>query len=151
MRTGITQSRGFTLTELMIVIGIIAILSTIVTANLSKGRAVARDARRQQDLSTIATALELYANRNGGSYPAPSAGLGVLAQGKLAPLTSVPVDPTGVAYVYSCTAATSTCFVQAQLEVGPPAGTDGSASCGATTTGYCKGDDGQTYFRVSVQ
>lgn len=63
-----TKKKSFTLIELIIVIAIIGILSTvgIVSMNNMKGRA--RDARRKDDLKKIQTALEVYQGKY-GYYP----------------------------------------------------------------------------------
>lgn len=53
---------GYTLIELLIVIAIIGILTTILTTNLSAARARGRDNRRKQDLVQIQQALRLYYN-----------------------------------------------------------------------------------------
>lgn len=58
--------------ELLVVIAIIGVLASVVTASLSAARKEGRDARRQQDLHQMQTALELYANANNGAYPASS-------------------------------------------------------------------------------
>ena len=67
-----TKRRGFTLIELLVVIAIIGILSATVLVSLNTARGKARDARRQSDLKSIATALELYYFDN-GRYPAEAA------------------------------------------------------------------------------
>ncbi len=56
--------RGFTLIEILVVIAIIGILATIITASLSTSKAKGRDARRIADIKTIQAALELYYNDN---------------------------------------------------------------------------------------
>ena len=60
--------RGFTLIELLVVIAIIGILASVVLASLNAARTKANDARRLSDIRSIATAIELYANDNNGSY-----------------------------------------------------------------------------------
>ncbi len=74
------QSRGFTLIEIMVVIGIIGILAAIVSVNFSSTTAVSRDAKRQADIRQIQAALEAYKNKN-GRYPAQCAATGANADG----------------------------------------------------------------------
>lgn len=52
--------KGFTLLELLIVILIIGILTSVVVMSSIKGAAQARDVRRAQELYQIAHALQLY-------------------------------------------------------------------------------------------
>ena len=60
--------RGFTLVELLIVIAILAILSTLGLSNFQSSRIKARDLSRKSDLQTIAKSLEAYVNDH-RSYP----------------------------------------------------------------------------------
>ncbi|HEY9480652.1 MAG TPA: type II secretion system protein [Candidatus Paceibacterota bacterium] len=62
------KSKGFTLIELLVVIAIIGLLSSIVLASLNTARAKSRDARRQTDMHSIQSALQLYYDKN-GSFP----------------------------------------------------------------------------------
>jgi len=62
------QNRAFTLTELLVSIAIIALLSSIIMVNLSSSRGKARDAQRISDVSQIQLALQLYFDRC-GQYP----------------------------------------------------------------------------------
>lgn len=59
---------GFTLVELMVVVGIIGVLSAVMYANFSQSSAHSRDAQRQADLQVLSTAIELYKNKY-GRYP----------------------------------------------------------------------------------
>lgn len=63
-----SSRRGFTLIEMLIVIAIIGILSSIVLVGLGPVQRRGRDARRQSDLRGAQNALELYYNKC-GHYP----------------------------------------------------------------------------------
>ena len=69
MTSSFRKIRGFTLIELLVVISIIGLLSSVVLASLSGARESARDARRQQDVRQIQTAIELYMNDHNGNPP----------------------------------------------------------------------------------
>lgn len=62
--------KAFTLIELLVVVGIIGLLSSVVLVAVFSGRTRARDGRRKADVKQLQGALELYANANGGVYPA---------------------------------------------------------------------------------
>jgi prepilin-type N-terminal cleavage/methylation domain-containing protein len=63
--------RGFTLIELMVVIAIISLLSSIILAALNSARDKAKATSRNQFARQLTIALELYYTANGG-YPWPS-------------------------------------------------------------------------------
>lgn len=60
---------GFTLIELMIVVAIIGVLSTLVTKMIQMAQARSFEANAKSDISTMSTALEAYI-RDMGVYPA---------------------------------------------------------------------------------
>lgn len=62
------KQKGFTLVELLIVIAIIALLSTAVTFAIQTVQARGRDARRVADMDQLVKALNLYLNEN-TTYP----------------------------------------------------------------------------------
>jgi prepilin-type N-terminal cleavage/methylation domain-containing protein len=60
---------GFTLLELLVVIGIIGVMMAFVTVAYSSTQKSGRDARRKQDLIAIQNALEQYYSASGFKYP----------------------------------------------------------------------------------
>lgn len=63
------NSAGFTILELLVVISIIGLLSSVLLTSVSSARSKARDVRRIADMRQFMTALELYYESN-GQYPA---------------------------------------------------------------------------------
>lgn len=65
-----SRSRGFTLVELIIAVGIVGVLAAVLLAVLNPNAQFkkARDAQRKNDLTKIQKALELYYQDN-GAYP----------------------------------------------------------------------------------
>lgn len=69
------SKKGFTLVELLVVISIIGLLSTIAVVSLGSARTKARDAKRIADVKQISTSLEQY-YADVGSYWASAATAG---------------------------------------------------------------------------
>lgn len=63
------RPRAFTLVELLVVIGIIALLISILMPALSKARKSATNANCMSNLRSIGQALQLYASENKGKFP----------------------------------------------------------------------------------
>ncbi len=104
------DTNGFTLVELMVVIFILGLLTTVVVINVlpSQDRAMVEKARA--DIATLGQALEMYRLDN-LSYPASSDGLAALtsAPASLPPsaryrqggyIKKLPDDPWGRPYQY---------------------------------------------------
>ncbi|MBI5411896.1 prepilin-type N-terminal cleavage/methylation domain-containing protein [Candidatus Peregrinibacteria bacterium] len=90
------RNKGFSLVELLVVVTIIAILSVVAYTAVGGQTAKARDSRRQQDLTSIQSGLELYFVEN-NAYPVAGAGDTISATeltGKY--LSKVPTDPKPV-------------------------------------------------------
>lgn len=110
----INKKSGFTLVELLVVIGILAILTAVVLVAVNPGRqlAQARDTQRRADVNTILTSISAYMAdpENKGALPAGitalctatpqviGSGTGNLDLGLiLAPMyvAAMPFDPSG--------------------------------------------------------
>lgn len=67
-----TKSAGFTLLEILLVIGIIAVLATVVMVSLDPAKRFqdARDSRRLSDIESILSAVHQYIVDNQGELPA---------------------------------------------------------------------------------
>ena len=101
-------SRGFTLVELIVVIAIIAIMSTIGIGSYLTVKTKARDSLRKSDLAQMKTAFELYRSDQ-GTYPtAPLANCGsALLSGSATYMQKIPCDPKSKSsYSYSTTGST---------------------------------------------
>lgn len=110
------KRKGFTLIEVLIVIAIIGILSSVVLVGLGQFRGRGRDARRISDLRQVQNALELYFSKF-GAYPSASdwAQLSSDLSGAAIGVTRVPNDPSaGKTYHYCATG--SSYVVAAELE-----------------------------------
>lgn len=139
---------GFTLVELLIVIGVLAIISTmlILTMNPLEQIKKSNDSARKSDLAQIRRALELYYDDN-GRYPPSS------AQFFIAPITEIqwgntwqpymsklPKDPSaGNTYIYYAppSAGGQTYYLFAHLERGAkdPQSCNNGNVCASITTG----------------
>ncbi|MGB9883476.1 MAG: type II secretion system protein [Microgenomates group bacterium] len=95
--------KAFTLLELLVVIGIIAILVALGTTSYSTAQKKSRDAKRKSDLKAIQNALEQYYSICSYVYPTPAAGYvpsSIICNNPYTVImSSTPKDPkTGVSY-----------------------------------------------------
>jgi len=63
------RRKGFTLVELLVVIGIIALLISILLPSLNRARETANRVKCGSNMRQIGQAILLYANENKGNYP----------------------------------------------------------------------------------
>ena len=68
-RLQVRNRKGFTLVELLVVIGIIALLISILLPSLNRARESAKRVQCQSNLRQLATAMIMYTNANKGSLP----------------------------------------------------------------------------------
>ncbi len=97
------NQKGFTLLELLVVIGIIGLLASILVVNLTSTRRRARDTKRVADVRNLQTAGEDYYGRS-GKYPTT---IGDLVTGLQIPVWPLdPLAPSGT----SCAANSDLCY-----------------------------------------
>mgnify|MGYP001599186451 CR=1 FL=1 len=91
---------------MIVVIAIIAILSSIIFANLGRAKQTARDGKKISDVKQIQLGLELYFNKY-GKYPKNSE---LITDNKLVTdgfLPKMPQPSTGTNYIYAGLGSTS--------------------------------------------
>jgi len=76
------ERRGFTLTELIVTVTILWIISTVAFISYSQYTQSSRDAVRAQDVGNMNTVLNLYKTYR-GTYPEPSSGEDILYNGSV--------------------------------------------------------------------
>jgi len=114
--------KGFTLLEMLVVIGIIAVLVGIVTSSYSTAQKKARDAKRQGDLKAAQQIMEQCYSVNTTSYQYPiiSNTGGTLTPAACpgnASLTFSIADPLNPTYAYVVTTSSTTAYrITANLE-----------------------------------
>jgi prepilin-type N-terminal cleavage/methylation domain-containing protein len=135
-----SNQRGFTLIELMVVVGIISVLSVVVLTSLSASKSKSRDQERVAEISQIQLALAYYYDIY-FSYPP------TLSDDRFTPLVvSLPKDPsTGADYAYASIGAScgtyppSSYHLGATLELASAALSDDSNFNSSVGTNVCGG------------
>jgi len=104
------KQAGFTLLEIMLVVGIIVIILGVAISRLGNTTGVAKDMRVQADIQAISTQLKLYESMN-GFYPTTEQGLQALVtppESDPKPtrwyqlFKEMPKDPWQSNYIYIC-------------------------------------------------
>ncbi|MDP3881194.1 MAG: prepilin-type N-terminal cleavage/methylation domain-containing protein [bacterium] len=128
------RNKGFTLIEILIVVGIIGILSSVILVGLGSSRERARDSRRVTDLRQIQQGLELFYTKN-GEYPD---GLDDLTSENIG-VRQLPTDPsTDEDYEYASCNGGQDYMLKAELDSESPNLTRDSVSdplCGISCSG----------------
>ena len=110
------MKKAFTLLEMLVVVGIIAVLVSIGTSSYSTVQKKARDAKRKSDLTSIRNSFEQYYSICNFKYPSavPAAGSKLTATttdctglSANVDLITMPADPLGGSYQCSGTCSTS--------------------------------------------
>lgn len=104
----VRRDAGFTLLELLVVLGILALLAAIAAPQVLRYLGKARSETAKVQISAISTALELYALDNGGMPPQQLGLAALMQQPQGAPRWRGPylkkaeglVDPWGRPYFY---------------------------------------------------
>ena len=83
LRVGRPRRAGFTLVELLVVIGIIALLVSILLPSLAKARQQAQLIKCLSNLRSLSIALQMYASENRQFVPAVNWGKSATSNGKV--------------------------------------------------------------------
>lgn len=98
------MKKSFTLLEMLIVLGIIAVILSVLTISFSTTQKKTRDARRKSDLKSMQNALEQYYSTCGYVYPTDIVAPMDCAARPEGFITQVPLDPrTATPYIFTPT------------------------------------------------
>lgn len=129
---GYRKCFGFTLIEVLVVVAILGILSTVAIGSFQSSQMRSRDAKRKSDLKQIANALEVFYSDK-GRYPASNNGqivacpysVGACSWGSgefkdsatnVIYFKTLPADPSGFSYYYVASSTGSSFQLYAHLE-----------------------------------
>ncbi len=138
----IARNKGFTLIEILVVIGIIAILATIVLIAINPSRqfAQANNTQRESNVNAILNAVGQYAADNKGSLPSgitttstdiSKAGINICSSLVPTYIPALPVDPKVGSYT-DCTTYDTGYFISKDSTTGRVTVNAPSAEIGVT-------------------
>lgn len=118
------MKKSFTLLEMLIVLGIIALILSVLTISFSTTQKKSRDAKRKGDIKALQNGLEQYYATCNFAYPTGTLAVGTpLACGAATPVVSIiPTDPkSGAGYAYTPTGSSAFSICTTALEAETPA------------------------------
>jgi prepilin-type N-terminal cleavage/methylation domain-containing protein len=128
------KRNGFTLFEMLVVISIIAIMTATISLSFSSAQKKARDAKRMEDIKSIATAAEQMYSLAGYTYP-PSA-TAWSANGQTI-LSVFPKDPkTNTTYYYFVDGGTYCACADTENDAAPASNSGQNCGNFGTASGY---------------
>lgn len=98
MKRKTLRSPGFTLIEIMLVVGIITVLMGSAIFMLTGNLEFAKEKRAEGDMQALSTQIRLYEMKNSGKRLPTGGGLQPLVEQKL--LERLPLDPWGNGYAH---------------------------------------------------
>ncbi len=144
-----TSYPGFTFIEMLVVITLMALMTTVIAVKLNTASKASRDKKRLVDLKTIQAALVLY-NSDWQAYPATITFSGSLttADGSRTYLQEIPQDPSSPTRTYYYSSDTSQYVLCTAMEKSqnipsagsvyyPPAGLPADSCGSGIDCNYC--------------
>lgn len=129
------NKKSFTLIEILVVVTIIALITSAAAVTYTQLGKQSRDSKRKADIEQIRAALEMYRSTN-SQYPAGTWSALSILTGTPKYIQSLPTDPkSGYIYYYSSSTGT-TYTVGVYLETG--SGSCAAGGCGSgINCNYC--------------